>query len=144
MSSFRSTVRPAVPRAIGPYDKWLVDPVTGEPVGVQNPNAGGTDATFAPILLTATQIANPTPAMLAMTNATFMLEVAPYDRYYSNGEALVGSSPGTSFGTLATISGSTVASVPAGAQAVVYVTLTVRESAELTIAGEVRVGPWPF
>ena len=90
MSSFRSTERPPVPRAIGPYDKWLADPVTGAIVGIQNPNAGGKDTMIGPIFATLAQLQNPTPAMLEMTGAVFMLSTAPYSRYYSNGEALIG------------------------------------------------------
>lgn len=144
MSSFRSTARPPFPRQIGPYDKWLVDPTTGAPVGILNPNAGGKDGYFAPIMLTVSQIENPSDEILAMTDVQFQLNVAPWTRYTSNGNELVSATGGTTFGSLATVSGAINAMVPVGGQALVYDTLTVQESAELTIEGELRVGPWPF
>ena len=88
-AAFRSTVKPLWDRIIAAGDRWLVDPVTGAVVGVKNPNAGGADARFIPVDLTAAQISAPTALMLADLDATFRLNVAPYTRYYSNGTALV-------------------------------------------------------
>jgi hypothetical protein len=142
MSSFRSTVNPPVPRAIGPYDKWLADPATGAIVGVMNPNAGGKDTYFHPISATVDQIQNPTAEMLAMTGATFALNVAPYTRYYSTGSTLLGlgqSGDVPTGGTLL-LGGATSMLIPAGDVVVSYESLTVQESAELTIEGTIRVG----
>ena len=88
MGQIRSTVNPPQARAIGPFDKWLVDPVTGAPIGIQNPNAGGEDGQFYPIPLTQAQIDSPTADMLADTKVTYALDVAPYTRYMSNGTEL--------------------------------------------------------
>lgn len=142
MSSFRSTVKPPFPRAIGPYDKWLADPATGAIVGVMNPNAGGKDTYFSPIPVTVDQIQNPTADMLTMVDATFALNVAPYTRYYSTGSALLGlgqSGDVPTGGTL-TLGGSTTMTIPAGDIVVSYVSLTVQESAELTVEGRIDVG----
>jgi hypothetical protein len=88
-SAFRSTVTNFTERVIRSTDKWLVDPVTGAPVGVQNPNANGPDARFVPVDLTAAQIASPTAAMLADIDATYRLNTPPYTRYFSDGSELV-------------------------------------------------------
>jgi len=88
-AAFRSTVKPLWDRVVAAHDRWLVDPVTGAIVGVKNNNAGGADARFIPVDLTAGQIAAPTALMLADLDAVYRLNVAPYTRYYSNGTALV-------------------------------------------------------
>jgi hypothetical protein len=142
MSSFKSTVRPAFPRAIGPFDKWLSDPVTGAIVGVMNPNSGGKDIYFSPIPVTASQIQNPTAEMLAMVDATFALDVAPYTRYYSTGDLLIGLglSGDVDFGGGAmTIGGATLMVVPVGSSQFVQTTLKVQESAELIVQGQILV-----
>lgn len=144
MGQVRSTTNPPLPRLLSPFERLLVDRTTGAPVGIQNLNAGGEDAYFVPIELTADQIQNPTADVLADLKVTYCLNVAPYTRYYSDGIQLVGASGDTTIGNLATIGGSLNVLVPAGAQAIIYDTLTVQESAELTVAGELRVGPWPF
>lgn len=92
--SFRSTVTPFLRGDMLARLRLLVDPTTGAPVGIQNPHDMGPDGIFAPIDITAAQAANPTAAMLADLNATYRLNVAPYHRYYSNGQQLVGSDAG--------------------------------------------------
>lgn len=92
--SGRSSVSPPQPRQIGPFDKWLVDPVTGAIIGVQNPNAGGEDGQFYPIPLTAAQILNPSADMVADIYVTYALNISPYDRYRSDGVRLVPLDPG--------------------------------------------------
>jgi len=142
MSSFRSTVNPPFPRAIGPYDKWLADPATGAIVGVMNPNSGGKDTYFVPISVTADQLQNPTPEMLAMTGVEFALNVAPYTRYYSTGSTLLGlgqSGDVPTGGTLV-LGGATSMVIPAGDIIISYASLTVQESAELTVEGQINVG----
>jgi hypothetical protein len=88
--AFRSTVTPLIPSGWFPRLRLLVDPTTGAPAGVLNPNDSGADGVWTPIDVTAAQVASPSAAMLADLNATFRLSVAPYSRYYSTGTALVG------------------------------------------------------
>ena len=92
-ASFRSTTNPTYPRSWGPNDKILTDPLSGAPVGIQNQNANGFDGQWSPVPVTASQIANPSAAMLADTNSTYQLNVAPYTRYQSNGAYLVSLGP---------------------------------------------------
>ncbi|MEI6085407.1 MAG: hypothetical protein WCS70_14065 [Verrucomicrobiota bacterium] len=135
-------MNPPFPRAIGPYDKWLADPATGAIVGMMNPNSGGKDTYFAPISVTVGQLQNPTPEMLAMVDATFALNVAPYTRYYSTGSMLLGlgqSGDVLTGGTL-TLGGATTMTIPAGDIIISYASLTVQESAELTVEGQIDVG----
>jgi len=143
--SFRSTVRPAYPRLIGPFDRWLSDPVTGAIVGVQNPNAGGQDTYFVPIPITAAQADQPTAAMIAMTGATFALSTAPYTRYFSDGTAIQPIA-GAEFVQGTTLSGSMQLLIPPGAVDVLYSPVTVQSSAELVVEGELTVeaAPAPF
>src|ERR1700749_2092544 len=100
-ASFRSTVSPPQVRRI-PETVTLVDPVTGAPVGIQNPNANGFDGLWSPVDLTAAQIAAPTAAMIADINSTYRLNVAPYTRYQSDGTRLV--ALGASTAALTTLS----------------------------------------
>lgn len=93
--AFRSTVTPPNERVLGPFDRLLVDPATGAPVGILNQSANGPDARFTPVNLSAAQIASPTAAMLADLDAVYRLDSAPYTRYTSNGTSLV------AFGTAA-------------------------------------------
>ncbi len=90
--SFRSTVAPFLSRDAWKNLKFLVDPVTGAPAGIESPNANGPHGVWAPIDLTAAQIASPTALMLADLNATYRLNVAPYTRYVSNGTTLTSTS----------------------------------------------------
>ena len=149
--SFKSTVSPPQPRSISAYDKWLVDPTTGSPVGVQNPQGAGREAYFAPVELTAAQIASPTADMLADTNATYRLNVAPYTRYMSDGTALVGLEAGGGvdtnpigiFANLATVpSGTPGLTIGANSQALIYAPWTVQNAAGVTVQGELRVYNW--
>lgn len=89
-ASFRSTVNPPNVWRVEPADQWLVDPNTGAVVGVANRRGTGEDGQFYPVDLTAAQIANPTAEMIADTQATYRLNVAPYSRYMSDGFSLVG------------------------------------------------------
>lgn len=86
--AFGSTISPPQERPIDPRDKVLVDPVTGAPVGLLNPNANGPDARFVPVDITIAQLASPTALMLDDIDATFRLNVAPYTCYRSNGQVL--------------------------------------------------------
>jgi lysophospholipase L1-like esterase len=102
--SFRSTVTPFVPRHWTASTKLLVDPITGAPTGIQNPNANGADGIWAPVDLTAAQIASPSAEMLADLNAVFRLNVAPYTRYRSDGAGLVaGANTNTALDVIAKI-----------------------------------------
>ena len=85
-----STVSPPNVRQLKPYDRLLVDQLTGSPIGIENSQAGGEHGYFNPVPLSAAQIASPSAAMLANTNVTYCLNVAPYSRYMSDGNALVG------------------------------------------------------
>ena len=123
---FKSTVTPPQLRKIGPYDKWLVDPVDGTILGVQNPNAQGEDGYFYPLELTAAQIAAPTPEMIADTRVVYRLSVLPHTRYQSDGQSLVQLGAGQG-GSLS--------------QVIKYSPWTITGSA--TIYDETRVYAWP-
>ena len=69
--------------------KFVVDGVTGAPVGIQSPNANGPDGIWAPVPLSATQIGAPTADILADLNATYQNHNAPYERYRSDGTQFV-------------------------------------------------------
>ena len=144
MGQVRSTVNSPVPRLLSPFERLLVDKATGAPVGIQNLNAGGEDAYFIPIELTVAQIESPTADMLADVKVTYCLNEAPYTRYRSNGTILVSIDGSQSFGNNSTIDGSEVIDLPSGSQAAIFGTLTVSDSARLTVEGEIRVGAWPF
>ena len=107
VTTFRSTVSPAQPRKPWNNFKFLVDPVSGAPVGIDNPNATGADGMWAPVEVTSAQISSPPAAMLADINSVFRLNVAPYTRFVSTGSALVTGLDGSAFLPLAT--GGTVA-----------------------------------
>ena len=87
--SFRSTVEGWLYDRFNPYLKLLVDPVTGAPMGIQSQNIAGPDGVWAPVQLTAAQIAAPTAAMVADLWAKYQLDAAPYTLYRSNGSELV-------------------------------------------------------
>lgn len=97
--SFRSTQNGWVRGENAGRFAVLEDPFTGAPVGLQSPRANGPQGIWAPIQLTAAQIASPTAAILADLNATYQLNVAPYTRYYSDGVALVSSAASGGFVT---------------------------------------------
>lgn len=86
--SFLSTINPFRQGGILANMQILTDSTTGAPVGIKNPNANGADGIWTPIDITAAQIVSPSAAMLADLNATYRLNVAPYTRYMSNGQAL--------------------------------------------------------
>lgn len=144
--SFRSTVTPWEPRFWISTLRLLVDNVTGAPVGIESPNASGPDGIWAPVDLTAAQIASPTAAMLADLNATYRLNVAPYTRYQSSGTALVeagGASPDGS-----TLPGSVLQTVLPGAPNlvigansydVIWSPFTVQNAAGVTVLGKLVV-----
>lgn len=69
--------------------KFVVDNNTGAPVGIQSSNANGPDGIWAPVPLTADQIASPDGLILADLNATYQANSAPYQRYRSDGTQLV-------------------------------------------------------
>lgn len=151
-ASFRSTATPPQPRQIKATDRWLVDPTTGAPIGIENPNAGGQDGQFYPVPLTAAQIASPTAEMLADVLVTYCLNVAPYSRYMSNGSELVGLDSGAGvdanpigiFGNLKkVISGIPALTLNANAQVIIYDSFTVENAGGVTIEGEMRVRNWP-
>ena len=145
MAGFESTDEPLVPETISPHDQTLVNR-HGSIRGLRSAK-GGNSRDFLPLPkpLTAAQIASPTQAMIDDTDATYQLNVAPWDRYRSDGTDLIplGGSGGV-VGTISNFCGSLAAEVPVGAQAIFYDTLTVKEDASLTVKGEARVGPWPF
>lgn len=124
--SFLGTVAPFVRgQRVGEHH-LLEDPVTGAPAGIQSKRANGPHGIWTPVDLTAAQIASPTADMIADLNAVFRLNVAPYNRYRSNGTTLIeqigssGSGPLT-FTNAVTITGTTtglqiaqVVNAPAG------------------------------
>ena len=123
MTSFRSTTNPPVPRSIRNTDKILVDPLTGAPVGIQNQSDTGNDGQWSPVLVTAAQIANPSPLMIADTQSTFQLNVAPYTRYQSDGTELLSLGPSPDY------------IVPSGFNELLYAPLTVSPPTVLIIQG---------
>ena len=145
--AFLSTVTPPARRILSAYTRLLHDPVTGAPVGIENPNANGADGIFVPIDLTAAQIANPDPLMIADLNSTFRLNVAPYTRYQSNGTTLVslgGDDPYQMFSTQQTIPPGTDAQVvQAGAYYDVYSPFTVQNTGGVTVLGSLYVTSRP-
>ena len=152
MASFRSTTNPPTFRRIVPADAFLVDPTSGSPIGIQNPNANGNDGQFYPVPLSASQIASPTAAMLADINVTYCLNVAPYTRYMSDGTNLVGLDAGGGvdayplgiFANLATVPAGTVGlTVGPNSQAIIYSPWTIQNAGGVTVQGEVRVYAWP-
>lgn len=86
--SFISTINPFRRAGIFATRAVLVDSTTGAPVGIQNDNANGPDGIWVPIDISAAQLASPSAAMLADLNATYRLNVAPYNRFQSTGTAL--------------------------------------------------------
>ena len=89
---FQSTTRRWYPRPVTPATKLLVDAANGHVIGIQNPSGQGGD--FVPyIFLTQTQIDSPPQAVLDDIDVTYILDVSPYDRYRSNGTALIGLDP---------------------------------------------------
>ena len=107
--------------------KIIVDGKTGAPVGMQSPNANGPDGIWAPVPLTAAQIASPTDDILDDLNATYQEDSAPYARYYSDGDSLV---PFNSTGNIV---------IPAGVNEVWFSPLTITEGHSLTIEGGLRL-----
>lgn len=124
--TFKRYVTPLQPRTLGPYDRLLVDPTTGNPLGIQNPNANGDDGYFYPVVITAAQQADPPAEMLANLNVTYRLDTAPYTRYVSDGSALVelGFVPGSTF-----------------SQQIIYAPWTVLS--RVALYDETRVYAWP-
>jgi hypothetical protein len=85
----KSSVNQVWPKPITPAHKWLFDN-DGTIVGVQNPSGSGKDFMPLPLLVTQAEIDSPTDAMIADTTATYQLNVAPYNRYRSNGTNIIG------------------------------------------------------
>lgn len=125
------TFLPAVSRWIS--TRWrqeyrlIVDNATGVPVGIQNQNANGADGIWGLTPLSAEEIASPTAEMLADLAATYQLNEAPYDRYYSDGDSLV---PFTDSGNIV---------IPAGVNEVWFSPLTVVEGRSVTVEGGLRL-----
>ncbi len=133
--SFLSTVNPFKPAGIFATRRVLTDPVTGAPVGIQNDSSNGPDGIWTPIDISAAQATSPTAAMLADLNATYRLNVAPYTRYISNGQALV---------SFAGSGGSDI--VPASgpwANIIAYSPFTINTPEGVIIYGQVRVEAYP-
>lgn len=108
--------------------KIITDNNTGAPIGLLSMNANGPDGIWAPTPLSSAQIASPTAAMLADLNATYQLNVAPYSRYYSDGQQLVPISA----------EGGTV--IPPGINEILFSPLVVTEAGgPLIVEGGVRV-----
>jgi len=125
---FQSTAKPWVPRAITPASKFLVDAVTGSPVGVQNPNANGED--WVPhIFVTQAEIDDPPQSMIDDLNATYILDEAPYNRWRTNGSTLVGLD--SEDFTLVQYN------------QIFYAPLTVTAPDVVVVTGELRVQAWP-
>ena len=130
--SFRSTVAPFLSRTPWATLRYLVDPVTGAPTGVESPNANGPDGIWTPIDITVSQLAVPSALMIADINATYRLNEAPYGRYRSDGAVLVSvagesiQGPNGLFGTM-----------------IVYSPFTVTDPAGIAIRGTVSVRNLP-
>ena len=100
--SFRSTQPSGWVRGQGAGGYHVLeDGVTGAPVGLQSLRGNGPQGIWAPVDLTASQIASPTADMIADLNATYRLNVAPYTRYQSDGSALQKTTGGGQFLPLA-------------------------------------------
>lgn len=84
-----STTAPTNQEKVLSSHEWLVEASTNDLVGVKNYHSTGKDFLPLPILLTAAQIAAPTADILAATEYTYSLNVAPFTRYRSNGTSLV-------------------------------------------------------
>lgn len=126
--------------------KLIADAETGAPIGVQSQNANGPDGIWAPVPLSAAQIAAPAPAMLADLNATYQLNVAPYTRYQSDGTQLVALGGGNADGS--SFPGTILQTVPPGtpeldigpnSYAVVYSPFTVQNDAGVRVMGRLDV-----
>jgi len=136
--------------AWNPFLKLVVDNETGAPVGVQSQNANGPNGIWAPVPLSSDQIASPTAAMVADTNATYQLNVAPWTRYQSNGTILVQISENAPDGS--TYFGSVLQTVPAGTPLLtvginsylnIYSPWTVQNAAGVAVQGTVYVTSRP-
>ena len=137
-ASFKSTVNPPTFRRIVPADAFLVDRVTGAPIGIQNASANGFDGQFYPVPLTAAQIASPTKAMLDDINVTYCLNVAPYTRYCSDGSQLIaegGNVYGGSYVTIPSSAGATTVGKNAGGPLIFFESLTIQNSGGVTAVG---------
>ena len=121
--TFRSTTNPPVPTPIKNTQKILVDPFTGAPVGMQDQSDSGNDGMWAPVLLSAAQIAAPDPLIIADTHSTFQLNVAPYTRYQSDGTELISLAPTPEY------------IVPSGFNELLYAPLTVSPPTVLIVQG---------
>ena len=144
-----STVSPPNVRPLKPYDRLLVDQITGSPIGIENSSGGGEHGYFYPVPLSAAEIASPSAAVLANTSATYCLNVAPYTRYRSDGDELVGLSGGIEanptgiFANLATVpSGTPALIVGANSQAIIYSPWTIQNAGGVEVRGELRVYAW--
>ena len=89
MAGFNSTANTPAVRPIGPFDRLLIDPVTGTPVGIQSSTGNGENGQFYPVAVTQAQINTPTAAMLADNLVTYQLNVAPFTRFISDGTQLL-------------------------------------------------------
>lgn len=130
--AFRSTVTPFTQAPIKSNDRWLLDPTTGAPIGVESRTANGAHARFTPVDITTAQQSNPTDAMLADIDATYRISEAPYTRYISTGTELVPVGVG----------GSEIV-IPPGINVIYYAPLTISTPYELTVKGTVRVQDYP-
>lgn len=131
-ASFRSTITPFWSRKWPSNLKLLVDPVTGAPVGIENPNANGADGIWVPLDVTTDQIANPSAAMIADQNAVYRINVTPYTRFQSDGATLI------------SLNGNSVQG-PNGIEGVmiVYSPFTVTEPGGVSIRGTISVRAMP-
>lgn len=127
--AFRSTINAFVPAGIFATRRVLADPTTGAPVGILNDSGNGPDGIWAPIDITAAQVAAPPALMLADLNATYRLNVAPWTRYVSNGQSLA------AYGG----TGAAEDIIPAWMNTIFYSPLTITNPDGLTIYGQVRV-----
>lgn len=87
--SFVSKINPMVPQNWVTPIRLLVDATTGTPYGIQNPRANAPDGIWGLRDVTTDQVITPSAAMLADLDATYRLNVEPYTRYRSNGDAII-------------------------------------------------------
>ena len=125
--SFNPTAQRWVPTAWRQEYKLITNNETGAPVGIQSQNANGPQGIWAPVPLTAVEIASPTAEILADLNATYCLDESPYSRYYSDGDSLV---PFNTTGNIV---------IPAGVNEVWFSPLIVIEGRSVTVEGGLRL-----
>lgn len=127
-NSFFPTVRRWINTSWRQEYKLIIDNASGAPVGILSQSSNGPEGIWAPVPISAAQLAAPTAAMIADINATYQLDQAPYPRYLSDGTQLV------------PIGGESGTVIPPGINEIFFSPLVVTEAGgPLIIEGGVRV-----